>query len=631
MKCNPLRWLFGLVPILFLGWLAVVSSRSSIEADLLARSREALKKSGLGWADVVFEGRDVELRGKAVDESEPDKALKLLYDTWGVRTTANAASLIDKVDKYEWTATRASNRIRLNGHVPSEKTRADILGMVKASFPGDAVDDQTKLARGAPPLDAWLGGVGFGLKQLAQLKQGQIDLTQASLSVKGEAADIRSFRSVKSALAGGLPKGVTLRQEEVKAPTVAPYVWSAQFAKEQLVLSGFVPSDKVREDILAQAKRVAPKAKIVDQMEPAEGAPQNFAAATLASLREMAQLEEATVSIRDSALAVTGMAETAAKADGVRGALKKDVPGSFKTSEQIKHREPMIKPVSPYVTGAMLDGGTVVLTGFVPSDVARQAILAGARQRFAGRTVRDQMEIGAGQPAGWQPCVEAGHAALQRLGNGRSVLTDRRLEVSGSTDAEALAQALPAEVRGAAGGNCDTDVRVSLAPRVDDARLKAEAEARLRADAVAAAAAAATRQQADADARAKAEVARRTTASTCQDALRAVAREGVINFKRASAEIEPTSFATLSKLAEVTNRCPDVAVEIEGHTDADGTPERNQRLSERRAQSVTDYLVRAGVVAGRLRAVGYGETRGIAPNDTPENKARNRRIEFSVK
>ena len=74
-----------------------------------------------------------------------------------------------------------------------------------------------------------------------------------------------------------------------------------------------------------------------------------------------------------------------------------------------------------------------------------------------------------------------------------------------------------------------------------------------------------------------------------------------------------------------------VRIEIEGHTDAEGTPERNARLADRRARAVADYLVKAGVEAGKLVAVGYGETRPVAPNDTPENRARNRRIEFTVR
>ena len=661
MKCNPLRWLWGLGALLPLLILSLISSRASIEADLKARAEQALKGKGFGWAEVAMEGRNARVIGRAVDETDPDKALKIVYDISGMRDVANGASLIDKVDKYEWTALRRDNKIRINGLVPNEKTRLDVLGMVKGTFPGLQVEDNMKLARGAPPLDTWLGGVGFGLKQLAQLKQGQVDLEQTALTVTGESNDIAAYRSVRSSLAGGLPKGVQLKKDAVRPPLAKPYVWSAKHVGDRVVLTGHVPSDQVRESLVGAARRAHPKANVIDEMQLADGAPDGFAAATAAVLAEFAVIEEARAEFKDAAATVSGFAESAAKADAVRGTLRKSIPAAFKISEQIKYREPPVKTANPYVTAASVDAGTVVLTGFVPSDDARQSIVAAARQRFIGRTVRDQMEIASGQPAGWQKCVEAGFGALGRLGSGRASLTDRRLEVVGATDAEALAQALPGEVRTAAGRDCDSDVRLTLNPRPDsgraeaEARAKAEAEARTKAEAEArsaearAKAEADVRMKADAEARAKAaaassaavaadarlkaeaEARRQQQAVSCQETLRSVVKAGVINFKRASAEIDAASFATLNKLAEVAGKCPDVAINVEGHTDADGTSERNQSLSERRARSVVDYLVRAGVVAGRLDAIGYGETRSIAPNDTTENKAKNRRIEFSVK
>ena len=82
---------------------------------------------------------------------------------------------------------------------------------------------------------------------------------------------------------------------------------------------------------------------------------------------------------------------------------------------------------------------------------------------------------------------------------------------------------------------------------------------------------------------------------------------------------------------QIAKTCPQFNIDIEGHTDAEGRPDRNLVLSQQRAQSVVDYLVDAGIPVERLRAVGYGETRPVAPNDTSENRARNRRIEFSVR
>src|SRR5690606_29165571 len=86
---------------------------------------------------------------------------------------------------------------------------------------------------------------------------------------------------------------------------------------------------------------------------------------------------------------------------------------------------------------------------------------------------------------------------------------------------------------------------------------------------------------------------RRAAAIACQTQMRTLARQGVILFQRARADIDPKSFPTLNEIAQAANRCPGVSIEVEGHTDTDGTPERNQALSDRRARAVADYLVRA--------------------------------------
>lgn len=75
---------------------------------------------------------------------------------------------------------------------------------------------------------------------------------------------------------------------------------------------------------------------------------------------------------------------------------------------------------------------------------------------------------------------------------------------------------------------------------------------------------------------------------------------------------------------------PSMTVEIRGHTDTDGEEWYNQRLSERRAASVRDFLVEHGVSAGRLKTVGYGERQPIADGDTEEGRARNRRVEMYI-
>ena len=96
--------------------------------------------------------------------------------------------------------------------------------------------------RGVPTVDAWLGGVGFGLKLLAALKRGDVRLRNLDMWIAGEAEDVASYRTIKSALANNLPKGIKLINDLVTAPVVSPFTWSAQLAEGRLVLAGYVPA-----------------------------------------------------------------------------------------------------------------------------------------------------------------------------------------------------------------------------------------------------------------------------------------------------------------------------------------------------------------------------------------------------
>lgn len=93
--------------------------------------------------------------------------------------------------------------------------------------------------------------------------------------------------------------------------------------------------------------------------------------------------------------------------------------------------------------------------------------------------------------------------------------------------------------------------------------------------------------------------------------------------------VKPESYGTLKDIAKILNEVPDVKVKIIGHTDADGKDADNLDLSKRRAASVKNELVKLfGVNGDRLVTDGMGESQPVAPNDTPTNKALNRRVEF---
>ena len=102
-----------------------------------------------------------------------------------------------------------------------------------------------------------------------------------------------------------------------------------------------------------------------------------------------------------------------------------------------------------------------------------------------------------------------------------------------------------------------------------------------------------------------------------------------INFDVNKDVVKPESYGTLKEIAKVLTENPGVRVKIIGHTDGDGADAANLDLSKRRGASVKNELVKSfGIDASRLESDGMGKSQPVAPNDSPVNKALNRRVEF---
>lgn len=105
----------------------------------------------------------------------------------------------------------------------------------------------------------------------------------------------------------------------------------------------------------------------------------------------------------------------------------------------------------------------------------------------------------------------------------------------------------------------------------------------------------------------------------------------MIHFDFDKYNIKKDSYGILNDVASILKANPQIKkIRIEGHTDAIGSDAYNMKLSQRRANSVREYLTNQGISADRLEAVGYGKSRPIAPNNTAAGRAQNRRVEFNV-
>jgi outer membrane protein OmpA-like peptidoglycan-associated protein len=103
-----------------------------------------------------------------------------------------------------------------------------------------------------------------------------------------------------------------------------------------------------------------------------------------------------------------------------------------------------------------------------------------------------------------------------------------------------------------------------------------------------------------------------------------------ILFQTNSSELQPAAKSNIESLSKILNKYPDTNILIEGDTDNEGSTEFNQKLSERRAQSVADYQKIQGVAGSRISTVGLGELNPVVSNETASGRQQNRRVEVAI-
>ena len=379
--------------------------------------------------------------------------------------------------------------------------------------------------------------------------------------------------------------GVRLVNDETRlVPEAKPFVWSAERDVAKVALGGSAPLPVIKAKLLEAAHAALGGVEVADQMNLARGAPPRFENAAQLLLDQIGKLKDGKVSISDTGVSLSGMARELGGREAIAAALK-NLPEGFKvTANDIK--------APPYVFQAYKDPVAVTLTlsGYVSDDNVHAAIIAAASRKFFSEKVVDNLKTSLGAPSGFSTAVMPALGALSRLSTGTLVVSDREVKLSG----DALHDAAAAQIRAGLGKdfpqgfqfNADVSVKPPVAP-VD--------------------------------------------ATVCQQLFSELLGKAKIRFESGRATVDPDSAGLLDHLIDTALRCPTAEIEIAGHTDADGDDASNQGLSEKRAQAVVDYLVKAGLPPARFTAVGYGSTQPVASNETEDGKAQNRRIEFVVR
>lgn len=493
-------------------------------------------------------------------------------------------------EPYQLSLVREGDLVALGGSVPSAAVREAVLAAIRTTAADISVIDMTAVAEGAPAGFAPAAVVAAGLA--ARLKPGAILLSGTAVHVEGRPDGLAGQAAVSAALAA-LPEGFSLQRQALSPPLVRPFLWSVARSGEGLVLTGAIASAEGKAALVAFAGALG-LGPVTDRLVVAAGAPDGFdqLAAARFALTQITRLSTGTASIADRTLTMEGQAADRAGFVAVHLALRAASLPAGLTLAGATISAPVI---APYGWFAEKQPEGVRLQGYVPTAAARAEIRAAAEALFAPLAVTEAQELAAGAPPGFVAAAVAAMGQLVLLERGRATLQDSRLIVTGEVASPTAASAARAAIEGSA------PFGFTVAHGITAPAIAAPAAA--------------------------VPVARPSPAACTGQIAQEMAAGGIV-FQFGREVMRPESQARLRRIAALMAQCPTVRFSVEGHTDSDGNPAQNVDLSHRRAQAVVALLVRQGVEASRLLSEGHGASRPLVANDSPANKARNRRIEI---
>jgi OOP family OmpA-OmpF porin len=247
-----------------------------------------------------------------------------------------------------------------------------------------------------------------------------------------------------------------------------------------------------------------------------------------------------------------------------------------------------IAPGRAYFTRFCKEPGNIVLTGNVPDEESRNAFSDRARDLFRHRTIKEDLTVSDGAPAGFRRFMDQTLSEVGQLDEGCVTLNGTEVLISGTVRSE------PAEAR--------IHERIEI---VSDLGFKVTFDLQL--------------------------PSLSEQALACQSAYNNLLEpEEAVLFDFDSATLHTAGRQLLDEILKIATLCPDIGAIVAGHADSIGDKEYNIDLSERRAESVVAYAVSNGIDPDRLTAVGFGFSQPVADNSTDEGRAKNRRIEFRV-
>ncbi|EEW25191.1 OmpA family protein [Rhodobacter ferrooxidans] len=581
--------------------LVAFAANAVIENRSAAAITSRLLAEGITWAQAVPDGLQVHLVGTAPNEAARFSVINMaggVIDAARVRDDLEVTPLMAiEAPRFSVEMLRNDDGISLIGLLPeaAENTTGQdaLLADATALANGLSVSDMLETAAFPAPA-GWDAALDYGLAALKMLPRSKISVAADLVAITAISGSDAEKRTWEAALAKAKPEGLAVTMDisaprPVLTPFTLRFVRDAEGARFDACSAD---TERARSRILAAATAAGADAKSACTIGLGVPTP-SWAEAAEAGINALTAIGKGSLTFSDADVTLLADPETPqATFDRVVGELQAALPPVFSLQATLPPK-PSAELAGPAeFTATLAEDGQVQLRGRLTDEVLRDAVDSFARANFGAGKVYTATRFDPELPDGWPVRVLAGLQSLAVLHHGSLMVRSDTVEVKGVTGNQGARARITQVLSGQLGQGKSFKVDVTYDEALDP-------------------------------------LAALPTPAECLADINTALAVQKITFAPGSAEIAASAGKTLDALAEVLIKCPDLRLEIGGHTDAQGSTEGNRALSQARAEAVLLGLQgRRAPVAG-LTAVGYGEDKPLADNGTDEGREANRRIEFT--
>lgn len=583
-----------------LSLLVATAAASFVERRSAEGVERALAGAGQGWAEVLADGLQITLAGTAPSEADRFRALTAAGTVVDSDRVIDATDVVDpaalKAPDFTIEILRNGDGISLIGLVPAATDREGIVTKLTGIADEGSVTDMLETADHPVP-EGWAAALDFGMKALGSLPRSKVSIFADHVAITAISDSAAEKARIEANLSRTVPKGLRLALDiSAPRPVITPFTLRFLIDENGARFDACsADSERARDRILAAAASAGAMRKNACTIGLGVPTPA-WADAVTMGLAAMKELGAGSITFSDADISLIA-ADTVTQEvfDRVVGELESNLPEVFSLHAVLtpKPAEAAAAPVVPEFVATLSADGRLEMRGRLGDELSRDAVDSFARSRFGSDSVHAATRLAPDMPPGWPMRVLAALEALGELDSGIARVRPEIIRVSGVTGSTTASDSVARILSSRLGEGLNFKLDIRYDERLDP-------------------------------------LLGLPTDEECVAGINALLSEQKINFEPGSAQIARDASVTLDRIAEQMKLCPDVPMEVGGHTDAQGREEMNLELSQNRAEAVIAALMERRVLTGNLAALGYGETVPIADNDTETGREANRRIEFRL-